>query len=475
MQLTTLRNYCIGVAALTLLFTSVSFATSHDYEQSDREIRDTLQHALDEYNIPGASLALTQGEHTTKINIGTTSRGTEIDSDTPFLIGSLSKSITALTIFTLVQDNKLSLDTPIDTYLPTFEYKNPASSSPITVRHLLEQTSGIGALDGLDITDRDYESASPLREATNRLSGLNLQSAPGEHYIYTSANYLLLGSIIESVTGISYSDAVHAKVFSPLGMNRTSADASDATQHGLVAGHQSWFGLPVKGSGFYDNSGAPYGYISSTTNDMVKFLNFMHDGGELLDKTHYALLKAVPAGDSTYINGWHYNKKEGIFYHGGATPEFRAEMFYYPDSDTSGVILTNKYHSLEDAQVSNIMQSIRVIAAGKTPAALPTQHHTIQWALLALNLVMIGLFVRSVATYKKRPVRSKKFRFILGGALAATAPGLSYALPHAFGAPWHSTLLFAPDVAYLSIVLIAAIILHAVLLFIPKLRSKHSI
>ncbi|HCH34817.1 MAG: hypothetical protein UY35_C0027G0008 [Candidatus Saccharibacteria bacterium GW2011_GWC2_48_9] len=474
MLLITLRKYSIGIAMLTLLFAPTSVAASRDYEQSDREIRDTLQRALDEYNIPSASLALTQGEHTTKINIGNTSNGTEVDSDTPFLIGSLSKSITALTIFILVQDDKLSLDTPIDTYLPEFNYNNP-SSSPITIRHLLQQTSGIGALDGLDVTDRSYESSSPIQQATNRLSGVTLQAAPGERYVYTSANYLLLGSIIESVTNASYSDIVRAKVFSPLNMSRTSANTSDATQHGLVAGHQSWFGLPVKGSGFYDNSGAPYGYISSTTNDLVRFLSFMHDGGELLDKTHYALLKAIPTGDSTYINGWHYNKREGFFYHGGATPEFRAEMFYHPDSDTSGVILTNKYHSLEDGQVSNIMQSIRAIAAGKTPNAPPPQHHTTQWTLLALNLVIIGLFVRNVALYKNRPVRSKKFRFILGGALAATALGLSYALPHAFGAAWHSTLLFAPDVAYLSIVLIAAIILHAVLLFIPKLRSKHTI
>lgn len=160
---------------------------------------------------------------------------------------------------------------------------------------------------------------------------MKLAYEPGEVYAYTSANYLLLGAIIENVTNRPFAEFMRERIFAPLGMNRTAADFAGAEAAGLAPGYRSWFGRPIKGGVSYDHAGAPYGYIVSSTSDMAKFLTFVMQGGKLLDEAFHDLWLSAPADNRSYGFGWHFARPAdapGFLYHGGATPQFRGEMFF---------------------------------------------------------------------------------------------------------------------------------------------------
>lgn len=457
------------LAALIIAHTVTTTTTSA--LDATSQLNNYIKTSLDTYQIPGASAVIQRGGKTLLQNSwGHSSDGSKVTADTPFLIGSLSKPITASAILLLAQDETVRLDEPIKTYLPDFRYSSK-SNQQITVRHLLEQTSGISPSDGLNVTDRSYKQPGAISQAVTALNNVTLQSTPGTAYSYTSANYLLLGAIIESASNKSYSEFVTTRIFAPLAMDHTSATQQASSDDGLVSGYSSWIGRPIKSTGFYDNSGAPYGYISSTASDIMKFLQFMQNGGVILNDQSMQLFKTIPK-EKTYGIGWFYSPESKYFYHGGATPDFRAEMFYYPDRDFSGVILTNKYHNLEDQQVADIMNSARAIADGRSPSQLPNQSYMTQWTILSVVALLLGWL--SYATYRfTKPATHVQRNRIISSILIVLSLGLGLGFPTIFGAPWHSIILFAPDIAVLSILLIILLVLIAsVLLFQGQKRTK---
>ena len=437
------------------------------------QMNEYTRKSLDQYRIPGASAIIQKdGQTALDASWGETSRGDEVTGDTPFLVGSLSKSMTATAILMLVQDGKVTLDEPIGTYIPEFRYAS-IDNTQITVRHLLLQTSGISPMDGLNVTDREYSNDDGITQAVGYLKGITLLSKPGDQYRYTSANYLLLGAIIQSVSGQPFAEFLERQLFDPLKMNSTSADLAGSLADGLQPGHDSWLGYPISSNGFYDAAGAPYGYISSTANDMTKFLKFMQTGEGILDQQRMQLLQQVPAGDRTYGFGWHYSKDGKYFYHGGATPGFRAEMFYYLDRDFSGVILTNKYHSLEDQQVSDIMAGIRTIADGQNPPVLPAAHRSIQLGIAGVLVALIVSLTMMIVRYVRYRTYGRIWKKVIGAILIVVAIGFVFAVPYIFGAPWHSVLLFAADVGYMSILLSILLAINGMVLFLNQ-RQKSS-
>jgi CubicO group peptidase (beta-lactamase class C family) len=256
-----MRTKIIAVFIVLLLLPRQFAAAETSASDLGRQMTAFMDQALARYQIPGASLAvLRKGEIIYQHNWGFMSDGKPVTSDTPFLIGSVSKPLTALAVMMLVQDGRLQLDDPIDNYIPEFQYKT-TSGKAITVRQLLEQTSGIGESAGLAVTDRTSRGDDAISQAVRTLSGVSLKHAPGEAYEYSSANYLLLGAIVESVSSMPFSKFMEMRIFSPLGMDDAAADYKSAVGKGYVPGYRSWFGRPMKSGGLYDDSGAPYGYI----------------------------------------------------------------------------------------------------------------------------------------------------------------------------------------------------------------------
>ena len=151
-------------------------------------------------NLPGLALAIVHGDqivHLKTMGVADPS-GRPITPQTSFLLASVSKSFTALAIMQLVEAGQIDLDAPVQRYLPWFRVADADASARITVRDLLNQTSGLSALTGNGyFTTRDSDDAAQERFVRG-LSTASLSFAPGTAYEYSNANYATLGVIVAS-------------------------------------------------------------------------------------------------------------------------------------------------------------------------------------------------------------------------------------------------------------------------------------
>ncbi len=243
-------------------------------QNMEAKLDNYIEDYLEEYKVPGASAIMV---HNNEISYseswGNTGESEEkVTAETPFTIGSISKSLTGLAVMKLIDEGDIALEDPVQKHLPWFTLKDQEAASKITVKQLLTHSSGISTYSGLDLAEQGAEGNQAINKSTSGLSNLKLAAAPGEIYQYSNANYLILGSLIEEVTGQSYAEYMEQEVFLPLGMKDAAAEKDTAYDKGYAAGYQSWFGIPRKTVTAYDNRGAPYGYISASAEDMVKFI-----------------------------------------------------------------------------------------------------------------------------------------------------------------------------------------------------------
>ncbi|GAA0469004.1 serine hydrolase domain-containing protein [Alkalibacillus silvisoli] len=454
-----------------ILFALLLFTTSHTFavEESNTsyQIKTFMNKALEEYNIPGATLAVVHNGNTIfQDSWGIMSDGSPVSEETSFLIGSVSKPLTSLGIMVLVEEGKIKLDEPIDTYIPWFTYQTDSKKS-ITVRHLLEQTSGISAYEGLKVTDQqDRDKENGITQAVKELSGVKLSHDPEEIYEYNSANYLLLGAIIEEVSNQTFSSFMDNRIFSPLAMKNTTADYESAIEKGFVPGYHSWFGKPVKGDGWYDHSGAPYGYMTSTSSDLIKFIEFMLYGGELINEQSLKQLRMPPESDQRYGLGWHFSKNDNRYpYHTGATSEYRSEIFFMPEEDLGAVLLTNKYHELEAVAYLSMMEGIRSIIKGEKPELIPLNVST-QWIALSVILLLSIIFSISLIRLKRKKNINKIVWVPIGVLHVLIAVGFIPLFTLSMGISWKTLGLFSPDLAFLIQCLIVVLAVYGLLIFL---------
>ncbi|MCM3782354.1 beta-lactamase family protein [Neobacillus mesonae] len=464
-----------------IIFCLMIFMLVHPSLSQAAENRDTSQQieafmikALDEYRIPGASLAVVHDGQTVFENSwGSMSDGSAVTPDTTFLIGSVSKPLTSLAIMILVEENEIKLDEAIEHYIPWFTYKTDSGKS-ITVRHLLEQTSGISAYDGMKVADqKDRDVQKGITEAVAELSGVELRNTPGEKYEYNSANYLLLGAMIEEVSHQSFSQFMNERIFKPLEMNDTTADYASAHDKGFVPGFQSWLGKAVEGEGLYDHSGAPYGYMSSTSKDLTIFINFMLTGGELLTDQNLKLLQTAPTDGRRYGLGWHFPRSGDQYpYHTGATTEYKSEIFYIPEQELGAVLLTNKYHELEAVSYLSIMEGIRAIMSGEEPNLAPLSIKT-QWIILIVVILLAALSSVSLIRLRKRTSINKSVFLPIGVISVLLAVGLIPIFTSSMDISWRTVGLFLPDVEFLIYCVVAILLVYGLvtLVFTAKRRK----
>ncbi|MGQ4665426.1 serine hydrolase domain-containing protein [Metabacillus halosaccharovorans] len=418
-------------------------------------IKEFMDNAIEEYNIPGASLVIIKdGDLVFLENWGVQSNGSPVTNDTLFTLGSVSKPLTSLGIMMLVQQNIIDLDQTIDTYIPSFTYKRNGQENKITIRHLLTHTSGISSYEGLKIAELNIRGKDAINDAVQKLNNVELNHEPGEVHQYSAANYLLLGKIIENVSNQSFTEFMNEEIFSKLGMNQTVGNYKSASELGYQPGFQSWFGKPIKSENIYDDSGAPYGYISSTSNDMAKYIQFLLKGEDLLSKQNFKTYISPQVSrkeDMYYGLGWRISTKENdsYFYHGGETPDSRSELLVNSEKNYGFILLTNKNNISEVLQTTYMKESIKaIIENGKLPES-PKVTHQMQWMTLFGTILLSLLSVWNLFVLKRKSTVRKKLWIIVGLTSIICSITLIPALTYIFGAPWHTISYYAPDTALL--------------------------
>jgi len=196
--------------------------------------------------------------------------------DTRFNLGSINKLFTRVAIGQLLEAKKLSLDDPIKKFLP--DYPNPEAAEKVTVRQLLDMTSGIGDFFGKKFSDTPKDRLRSLGEYLPLFAGEPLLFEPGSSRRYSNGGYVVLGLIIEKASGKSYGDYVRDAIYLPAGMEATGHLDADIPATNVASGYtRLWdegdhageprrnnlYTRPARGS----SAGGGY----STAADMLKF------------------------------------------------------------------------------------------------------------------------------------------------------------------------------------------------------------
>ncbi len=355
-----MKRHCLAAILIASLMVSVF---PHQYASARAEanfsvIDGYIQQQMQDLHIPGVSLAITSEDqivHLRGFGVADPS-GRQMTAQTPMLIGSLSKSFTALGILQLAESGQVDLDAPVQRYLPWFRVGplpinagGMDGSSIITIRHLLNQVSGLSRLSGEKMTNASDTSDSALERNVRALSLEHLDRAVGASFEYSNANYVVLGMVIQAVSGQSYEAYVQEHIFKPLEMHNSFTSQVEAQQHGLSSGYQRWFGFPVASGDLpYPRGMVPGGYLISSAEDLGHYLIAQMNQGRyrnasiLSPQSTQVLLTpaaaAAPEGyhkqpSGSYAMGWYVMEMNGIpvIAHDGDTPTFHADMILIPE------------------------------------------------------------------------------------------------------------------------------------------------
>ena len=202
-----------------------------------------LTDQLDASGVPGGAVVVVNNDTIEARGVGDAGHG-EVTGQTPFVLGSATKSFTALAVMQLVDAGLVDLDAPVRDYVSEFELAEGQPVDDITVRDILQQTSGLNDLAGGPLL-ASAADGTPA-EAIAELKDAQLASPPGGTWLYANANYVLAGRVVERASGMAYADYVQREIFTPLGMNHSSAGAEAVGSDVLADGHRYWFGSPSR-------------------------------------------------------------------------------------------------------------------------------------------------------------------------------------------------------------------------------------
>jgi CubicO group peptidase (beta-lactamase class C family) len=385
---------------------------STPYDAIDAYVEEQM-HRL---NIPGVALAIVEGNQTVhQRGFGRARPGGEAPTpQTTFFIGSLTKSFTALAVMQLVEAGKIDLDAPVQRYLPWFRVADPEASAQMTVRHLLNQTSGLPTWSG-EITLADFDDSPCATERQARaLSTLELTRPVGSLFEYSNSNYNLLGLIIEAASGEAYADYVQKHIFTPLDMSHTYTSQAMAKRNGLAMGHQYWFTIPFPSPDMPVPHGSlPSGQLISSSGDLARYVIALLNGGRYrdvqilssagIDELHRvaADFSAMGLSLGQYGMGRFVGEIGGTKHvsHSGAVPHFAAYMALLPEQKKGVVLLFNASHHWMYVVLTDVGTGVAALLAGHQPAPMPIVG-LFPWMLRGLLLIPALQIVGVVATLR---------------------------------------------------------------------------
>ena len=466
------------------------------FEQIDAYVSDQMEGA----RIPGVSLAIVEdGVITHSAGFGNDGHGAPITSETPFWIGSNTKSVTALAVMQLVEAGLVELDAPVEDYLPSFGVADDEASAQITVRHLLNQTSGISRTDGLRAVV-NADEADSIDTVVAGMADLELNRPVGETFEYANLNSVVLGAIIEQVTGQSWQEYVQAEIFDPLEMTSTFTDQAAAESAGLTATHRSFLGFPVETDGEHLPGLASSGYVYSSAGDMARYLAMYSNAGRLdgarvlsaagIDQM---LSPATPERTFTlqsqqftaqYGAGWFvgpFGAADDARWHQGSLPHFATWMVLLPDSDQAVIVMINSGSQFEiagaNATWSRIPQGVvNILRDSQAPTGTdPTRFYIVFSTVVAL---IVALQVWTLARVLRRPRADMRPTFrrrapLLGELVVAPLVLLAYpAVTGGLGYP--AALEFLPDLTLTVLIVAGLEILIGITRAVRLVRSRDS-
>lgn len=280
-----------------------------------------------------------------------------------FRLGSITKQFTSMAIAMLQERGKLRVNDPMCNYFADC----PDIWKPITIRHLLNHTSGITNYTAFsDFAKTTVMPVTPAAMA-DRLKKEKLDFAPGEKMSYSNSGYFLLGNIIEKVSGKSYEDFLQENIFTPLGMKQSGFDDPLRIIPNRAAGYQKQAGKIINAS--YTDMSVPYaaGSLYSSTGDLLIWDQALYTE-KLVTKKALDEIFTPWKGDAGYGFGWNIGKRfeRRQISHGGGIYGFATQIARFPDERVTVIVLSN-IQAAPAGQVANNLSAIVFGAAYEIP------------------------------------------------------------------------------------------------------------
>lgn len=264
--------------------------------------------------------------------------------DTKFRIASATKQFTAALVHQLAEDGLVELDAPISKYLPDY----PAAQRRVTLRQLLNQTSGIPNYTSFPTWRSIKRDAFAPDSFLRVFSVLPLEFEPGSKFAYSNSNYFVLGVISERVTGQPYATALKTRILSPLGLHDTGYDTRTEVVERMASGYVR-AGSAYKPEAYIDVS-LPFaaGMLYSTVRDLHRWKRALHRGAPFRDaKTLGRMLTPSGSGPYGYAHGIAVNRTgfgaDTVLSigHGGHMEGFNSDDRYLPQREWTVIVLDN--------------------------------------------------------------------------------------------------------------------------------------
>jgi CubicO group peptidase (beta-lactamase class C family) len=278
---------------------------------------------------------------------------------TKFRLGSITKQFTAASVLLLEERGKLKVEDPVKKYMPDA----PSAWDKITIFHLLTHTSGIPSFTGFpDFASKETQTMTP-QQIVDYFRDKPLEFEPGSKWNYSNSGYVLLGYLIEKISGQSYADFVQQNIFTPLGMKDSGYDSNSALISHRAAGYSRGKDGP-QNAGFV-NMSIPLsaGALYSTTEDLLRWEEGLFSGKVLKPES---LAKMTTPFKEDYAFGVGVSTKNGhkMIAHNGGIQGFNTSLAYYPDDKLTVAVLANLNGPFADqiaAQLGEVAHGEKVV------------------------------------------------------------------------------------------------------------------
>lgn len=377
---------------------------------------------MSKHGLPGVALAVVEdGQIAYLKGYGSAGAGRPMTAQTPMLIGSQSKSFTALAIAQLAEAGKLDLNAPVQTYIPWFRVADQDASARITLNHLLHHTSGL--------SDAGYGMVLPddatAEQAVRSLAGARLTAPVAAEHQYFNTGYTVLTYLVELVSGQSFAEYMEEYIFAPIGMTASTADPF--TAEGLAQGYTRLFGFSAPMREHIPAYAVGEGFIVSTAEDMARYaIAVMRDGAGLVSPD--MMRRILTPGLGSYGMGWIIVDGGAKIIHGGANQTFRTDVNLYPEAGRAFILLTNEGHQVDHfISAAQLTASVEAVVLDRTPVPA-SQGWSVRWIGSALGLLVLLLVVLAarnflaLRTWRERARRMTPGRRVLDVAISFIVP-----------------------------------------------------
>ncbi|MEL7446405.1 MAG: serine hydrolase [Pseudomonadota bacterium] len=350
-------------AALTFASLAIVLASSPLAAQDVERMQEVIEQEANSGVFMGSVLVAKDGQVLLDDGWGMADLEWSIENTplTKFRIGSVTKQFTAVAILLLQEEGKLDLDDPIGDHLAPA----PEAWNGITIRHLLQHTSGIPNVTALDDFGTFKFLPTTQEELIGKFDQLPLEFEPGSQWKYSNSGYVLLSAIVAKVSERPYADFIKAELLDPLDMKETGIDSSATILPKRAAGYS-----PIQDgviNAEYVNMDIPTGAgaLYSTTGDLLKWQRGLF-GGKVISAESLAEYVAPGAydafGNDKYGLGILIEDDEDgkAYWHGGGIEGFNSWLGYDPENKVTVAVLAN----LNGGTASKLGQGLMTIARG---------------------------------------------------------------------------------------------------------------